>query len=121
MKKILSLMLAMVLVLSLAACGGGAKSENNGKEKGGESVEEAVIGDWTGDYVYNGISIGDHSFDAGQSVTTTLNIFKGGTIQFMLHNNETNSEMDFNGKWEISDDVLVITYTAWENEETCGF
>ena len=125
MKKVFALIMALVLVLSLVACGGGT-TESKDEGKSGASVEEAVIGDWAGDYTYNGgtkIHGGkpkEEFIDDGHSVTTTLSIYKGGSMQFTLHSNVTGFETSISGKWELSDDVLVITYT-YSKEETCGF
>ena len=44
MKKVLALMLAMVLVLSLAACGGGSSS--GGGEDTTSSSKDSVVGKW---------------------------------------------------------------------------
>lgn len=101
MKKILALLLVAVMCLSLAACG--------------SNVKETVIGDWVGDFVYdsntyhaNGDS--DMCLAAGHNATTTLSIYKGGAMQFVVRSNETGFETKNSGTWEVSDGVLVITY-----------
>ena len=113
MKKLVALLLAVTMCLSCAACGK-------------ISVEEAVIGDWTGEFVYasttmhaNGDS--DMCIEAGHTVTTTLHIFKGGTTQFTLLSNETGFETSFNGTWEVSDGILVITYSTWAANQVVSF
>ena len=105
MRKMIALLLAVIMCLSLVGCGGNKVD-----------VSEAVIGDRIGVSEYQGVKVSASSdnklcVEAGHNVTTTLSIFKGGTMQFTVHGNETGYEFTTDGTWEVSDDVLVITYT----------
>lgn len=101
MKKILALLLAAAICLTLVACG--------------SKVEETVIGDWSGDFIYSMETIHANGnsklcIAAGHNVTTTLSLFEGNALQITLHSNETGFEIFYNGTWEIKNGILVITY-----------
>lgn len=102
MKKFVALFLASIMCLSLIACSDA-------------KTEEIIIGDWSGDFIYDSTTIrvdggSDMYLIAGHKATTTLSIYKGGAMQFVVRSNETSFEMKKSGKWEVSDGVLVITY-----------
>ena len=112
MKKLLALLLAAAMCFSLVACGG--------------KVEDAVIGDWTGDFVYGSTTIhangnSDMCLEAGHKATTTLSIYNGGAMQFVVRSNETGFETKNSGTWEVSDGVLVITYSNWGGDKVLSF
>lgn len=104
MKKLLALILAAALALSLVACGGGKAD-----------YAELVLGDWTGDYdAMNNATIGvrdGKEIHPGDSMTETLSVFKGGTAEILLHDNDTGAEQTYSATWEVSDDVLIISRT----------
>lgn len=107
MKKVLALLLAMVLVLSLAACGGqqGLKSED-------------CIGTWVNSYKLTEHSLGG---DAGDDFNNTIELYKGGTGRISW-NNETTGENhgDISLKWEIADDIINIDYEDNFGNNTLG-
>ena len=115
MKKIFALLLAAVMCISLAACG-----------ESGVNIEEAIIGDWLGDFEYQGDTIyangdSDMCIAKGHNATTTLSIFKGGAMQFTLRSNETGFEATRSGTWELSDGVLVLSYNSGLSDVTLSW
>lgn len=119
MKKALSLLLALVMCLSLCACGGttngteptiteSAKTDPTITEPAEKELKDLVIGTWVREYEYN-----------GKYFVTTINVYKGGTGTFRTVETdadyETPVEKEQEGAtptkttWEINDDVLNIT------------
>ena len=104
MKKIIAMFLVVVMCFSLTSCG---------KVK----VEEAILGDWTYDYVYNTdrVTYGnsndpDKHIGKGDPVRNTMSFFEGGTYKLVATNTNTGYEHTmFSGTWEIKDDVVVIS------------
>lgn len=115
MKKLIALLSAAVMCLSLAACG-----------DSGVNIEEAIIGDWSGDFEYQGATLhangdSDMCIAKGHNATTTLSIFKGGAMQFTLRSNETGYEITTSGTWELSDGVLVLSYNFGLSDVTLSW
>ena len=105
MKKVLALMLALVFVLSLAACGGNS-SEEKKDNVSSEITTDSLIGEWwRADGQYK------------NAVISAMNLYKGGLVKIAYckeppidweENNRT-------GTWEIKDDCVFITY-PWGTE-----
>ncbi len=100
MKKVLALILALVLVLSLAACGGGSSSE----ETKAEITTDSLIGDWyrTDDY---------ETFDNGKAkdlIEVEIRLLKGGIYKSSLAANPNWDEFGTND-WEIKDGCVILT------------
>jgi len=97
MKKVLSMILAFVLCLSLCACG-----KNGGTDSSAESqsleVKDYVIGTWERCFTNS----------KGQNVKQTIEIYKGGTGKFLIYSDR---EYSYVANWEIKDDILNFTYT----------
>jgi hypothetical protein len=79
MKKALSLILALVLCLSLCACGG-----NEPKK----ALKDTVLGTWSGSDEY------------GHSIVMTL--YPGGTTDYKMDDD------NWAATWEITDDIINI-------------
>lgn len=103
MKKIITLLLMVVLCLSLIAC------DRN------KDDAEIVLGNWVGDYnSLNNATIMDSDgkeIFPGDSMTETLSIFKGGTAEILIHDNDTGAEQRYTANWKVSDGILIINRT----------
>lgn len=100
MKKLLSLILALVLCLGLCACG--SKNKN------------AVIGEWEGIYTDQdgGVQLADgNKTKPGDLYETKVSIFKGGAVQMVRSHTELDLQYSDTGTWEISDGILVFTFS----------
>ena len=119
MKKVLSLILALVICLSLCACGGTTNStepsttepaitEPSATEPIEKELKELVIGTWVREYEYN-----------DTYYVTTINIYKGGTGTFgtveteddykTLVTNDPFQTTPSKTTWETQDDILNIS------------
>ena len=102
MKKPLLIVLTLAMLLSLCACGGGGQNA----EVPNASTETAItkdsyIGTWKRVFVN----------DDNETITQTLEVYKGGTGKFTIHyGKEGKSDSNYNATWEINDDVLNFTY-----------
>ena len=113
MKKALSLILALVLCLSLCACGGNAGDE---PQKQTEESKEALssedfIGSWECEYT----SDVDNSFvSLGDSITARIEIYEAGIAKIIATNTTKEKEHEnYSATWEIKDDCYIrITFTA---------
>ena len=109
MKKVLSLILALVMCLSLCACGGTSNgteptiTEPTITEPTEKELKDLVVGTWIREYTFD-----------GKSFVTTINIYKGGTGTFQTEDDYSitdyigGEEVPDSTTWEIVDDVLNI-------------
>lgn len=126
MKKFIAIILMTAICLTLSSCGKAkvedVKSEEDVKVEEPIKVEEAIIGDWTYDLIWKGITSSDRDnpdmcLAEGHSATNTLSFFRGGTVTLKSRSNETGFETtQFNGTWEVVDGVVVMSATIlWES------
>ena len=118
-KKFFALMMAMVMALSLAACGGGSDeaSSNSGDSAGGESsgsstFKVGVIGPLTGGAAIYGTCVAN----SAQIAVDEINAL-GGDIQFdlMVEDDVNDAETSLNAYNALMDDgmqILVGTVTT---------
>lgn len=102
MKKLFALLLALVMSISLVACGGGGDTKNTNNTTSQPDVTELkdyAIGTW------------ERSFTAstGENIKQVMEIYKGGTGKFIIY---SNNDGEFSATWEIQDDVLNFTYSS---------
>lgn len=106
MKKLLALMLAAALALSLAACGGGAGDNNTPSTGNGDTAgTDAPTVDKNSTSTY----VGDWVYDTGKGNIITYHFIKGGT-GYYEQSTEKDSQWQFT--WEIKDGVIVTTHNA---------
>lgn len=120
MKKILALLLAAVICLSLVACGGGEtpNTNDNNETPGNNSATNGAVGD-TG----NNNTVGDASNNNTESNAPNYTEILCGKIWSLLNYkydfislgfNEDGTCEYYNAKWELSDNIVKIT----SDEET---
>lgn len=99
MKKPLLIVLALALLLSLCACGSGGQNAEVSNDS--TETKENFIGTWKRVFVNSD----------NETITQTLEVYKGGTGKFTIHYGSGNqSDSNYNATWEINDDVLNFTY-----------
>ena len=116
-KKFFALMMAMVMVLSLAACGGSDEADSNSGDSGGESsgssaFKVGVIGPLTGGAAIYGTCVAN----SAQIAVDEINAL-GGDIQFelMTEDDVNDAETSVNAYNALMDDgmqILVGTVTT---------
>lgn len=91
MKKAITILLALMMVLSLAACGGGSAKKS-------KDVETDLQGKW------------DYSFNAKINNALCLESyeFSNGKVRYVFKNNGNTLE-DKQGQYEIGDGIITIT------------
>lgn len=112
MKKAIALLLALVMLLSLAACGGGNTTSGNGNDtqgtqqgndtpEGSGLTEEQCIGTWEWSKESTGF---------GLMGIETLELYKGGTGKgyASYYQNGQYAELS----WQITDDLLKVSLTS---------
>lgn len=117
MKKVLVLMLAMVLVLSLAACGGsnGEDSKNDTSiedSKNDINISEFAIGTWECSYTATETDTSFHDYSAGDRLVKTIEFFEGGVYKYDLYNSSTNEyiKTNINGDWTVEGDCIKLIF-----------
>lgn len=114
MKKLLALILAAALALSLVACSGGGAEDIN--------PNDVAIGTWKGEYT---VRKGNALIPAGTRMIIILEIYQGGTgrqeryLYDKYEDGEPNTSMP--GTWEVSDGVLNFTEDGMFGSHTTGF
>ena len=103
MKKLITLLLATVLTLSLAACGGGSDTSSGGESSQITVDESTITGTWEGVF---------ESEDKDDTITQTLELYKGGTGKLTSVHSNGESDNNFSGTWELKDDVLNFSYLS---------
>ena len=105
MKKLLALILAAALALSLVACGGGSGAGDTNTPNGGEedSTQQTIDKDSTSTYV------GDWVYDTEKGNIITYHFIKGGTGYY---EQSTVKDSKWQFTWEVRDSVVVTTHNA---------
>ena len=99
MKKVLALMLELVLVLSLAACGGsGDKKEDTADNK--LSNDKIIGSSWE---FYKDLS------NNSEYYINTMEFYKGGTAKGFSEEDKVSKKSWYDLTWEIKDDCLCIS------------
>lgn len=119
MKKVLALVLSLVFMLSLAACGGGngSSSGNTSENTTTENTTtEATldkndpsnyIGTWVSSYKLTEDYVSGEK--AGDICNATIELYKGGTGKISWYNVTRGVDRgDSSLKWEIVDDVINV-------------
>lgn len=113
MKKILALLLAAIMCVSLVACGNDTTSKEENETVNTESTAQDSIG---------GLCVGTWEWDFKASESNdwgveTMELFKGGTGK---GTNSMCSEGEYYPlTWEVKDDVLVVSFEA--DPLSCAF
>ena len=109
MKKLLALMLAAALALSLVACGGdsGAGDTNTPSEEETEITidDNSIVGTWSGE-----VESEESTEDFPITISFTIELYKGGTGKFTSKKSNSTSESNFASTWELQDNILNLTY-----------
>ena len=95
MKRLIALILAAALALSLAAC---ANNESNTADI---VSEDDFIGTWEREFTNSD----------NEKIKQTIEIYKGGTGHFTITHYDGEADNNYDGTWELNDDVLNFTYT----------
>lgn len=103
MKKVISLVLALLMCLSLCACGGNNAPEATETPTETQTIElkDCVVGTWERNFTTSD----------GEEVKQVIEAYKGGTGKFFIYTVENGLEKNgsFQASWEIRDDVLNFT------------
>ena len=109
MKKLLALILAAALALSLVACGGGKTS-----------LSDVAVGTWSGEFTWKAEN---SSIPSGTRMIVVVDIYTGGTGSLIsLPYDEYNagqSHATNPGTWEVTDDAL--NFHSSSDDITYGF
>ena len=115
MKKLLALMLAAALALSLVACGGGNRTENI-------DPNDVAVGTWKGEYT---VEKGSVFTPAGTRMIMILEIYQGGTGRLERYLYDKYEDGDPNtsvpGTWEVTDGALNFTENSIIGNSPLGF
>ena len=124
--SIFAVALALVIVLSLAACSGGSQADTSGSNSGSsqadssgsnsgeskadskESIEKMIIGKWQIEWTTNSGALNGDNENAGDKLRKTLEIFEDGKFSFERYN-ETQKEsiLSFKGTYAITEDKYI--------------
>ena len=109
MKKLLALILAAALALSLVACGGGDGTEDI-------DLNDVAVGTWKGEYT---VEKGSVFTPAGTRMIMILEIYQGGTgrLERYLYDKYEDGEPNTSnpGTWEVTDGALNFTENSIGN------
>ena len=108
MKKVLALMLALVMAVSLASCGGGEEKKDNANtteatSEGTVLTKDTCIGTW----VQNDKLSKDPS--SAPMFGQIMDLEKGGVGKGYLDESERKDDSYAPLSWEIKDDCLIVT------------
>lgn len=107
LKKLLALLMAVVMVFALAACGNGAESDSDDDDKKSSSSskdEDGVEGKWKATYTADAEMLGLKGYDVSLNMYFELTI-EGDTFEMGLSADKMrDSYMDF------TEDVAIITW-----------
>lgn len=94
MKRLAVMLLSVALLLSVTACGGTGGASN-------AVSEDDLIGTWEREFTNSD----------GEEIGQILEIYKGGTGHFTITHDNGEGDNNYDGTWEMEDDVLNFTYT----------
>ena len=95
MKRLIALLLAAALALSLVACG------NNANNTTDTISEDDFIGTWEREFTNSD----------NEKIKQTIEIYEGGTGHFTITHYDGEADNNYDGTWELNDDVLNFSYT----------
>lgn len=117
MKRLFALLLAALMVLSMAACGGNTNdTDDSGKKEPRETVDPMVqiSGTYVMDsYTENGEPVDEDTMALFESCKYILN--KDGTCVYGM--SILGTDVEVNGTFTLKDDKLTITLDYGEEEE----
>ena len=108
MRKIFSLVLCLLMVMCLLACGNGGETASEQKE---EISKDDIYGVWTFESTYTEERDKDISGNVGDSVTSTYEFYEGETGKYDKQNN-TNTRGHSSGymEWSLEDNIIKLAF-----------